>query len=67
MPHRYVEFVFPRAPLFGFLMVLAFFVAPQSRAKMNVDFNPNLDFSKYQTFAYIGGVEHLVSCRLIPT
>lgn len=66
MPHRYVEFVFPRAPLFGFLMVLAFFVAPQSRAKMNVDFNPNLDFSKYQTFAYIGGVEHLVMLQVNP-
>lgn len=66
MPHRYVEFVFQRAPLFCFLTVLAFFVAPQSRAKMNVDFDPNLDFSKYQTFAYIGGVEHLVMLQVNP-
>jgi len=35
-------------------------------AKMAVDFNPNLDFSKYKTFAYIGGVESLVRMQLNP-
>jgi len=35
-------------------------------AKMAIDFNPNLDFSKYKTFAYIGGVESLVRLQLNP-
>jgi hypothetical protein len=46
--------------------LIAMLMAPQARAKMNVDFNPNLDFSKYKTFAYIGGVEHLVMQQLNP-
>jgi len=33
---------------------------------MATDFNPNLDFSKYKTFAYIGGVESLVMMQLNP-
>lgn len=49
-----------------FFCLLAMLLAPQARAKMNVDFNPNLDFSKYKTFAYIGGVEHLVMLQLNP-
>jgi hypothetical protein len=28
-------------------------------AKVEVDFNPNLDFSQFKTYAHIGGVEHL--------
>ena len=35
-------------------------------AKLAVDFNPNLDFTKYKTFAYIGGVESLVRMQLNP-
>jgi len=31
-----------------------------------VDFNPNLDFSKFKLFAFIGGVEQLVECKLNP-
>jgi Domain of unknown function (DUF4136) len=41
-------------------------LGPQARAKMYVDFNPNLDFSSYKTFAYIGGVEHLAMQQLNP-
>jgi hypothetical protein len=37
-----------------------------TNAKMATDFNPNLDFSKYKTFAYIGGVESLVRLQLNP-
>jgi len=48
------------------LCLLAMCLAPQASAKMNVDFNPNLDFSKYKTFAYIGGVEHLAMLQLNP-
>lgn len=50
----------------AFFILLAFLSVPQARAKMNVDFNPNLDFSKYKTFAYIGGVEHLVMLQVNP-
>ena len=34
--------------------------------KVEVDFNPNLDFSQFKTYAYIGGVEHLVMLQLNP-
>jgi hypothetical protein len=37
-----------------------------ARAKSNVDLNPNLDFTKYKTFAFIGGVEHLTMMQLNP-
>jgi Domain of unknown function (DUF4136) len=46
--------------------LIALLLAPQARAKKNVDFNPDLDFSKYKTFAYIGGVEHLEMQQLNP-
>ena len=46
--------------------LLAMLLAPSARAKMNVDFNPNLDFSKFKTFAYVGGVEHLMQEQLNP-
>jgi hypothetical protein len=48
---------------------LLFFVllgATAANGKMAIDFNPNLDFSKYKTFAYIGGVESLVRLQLNP-
>jgi Domain of unknown function (DUF4136) len=51
-------------PLTGLLFVLLCAVA--TNAKMATDFNPNLDFSKYKTFAYIGGVESLVRMQLNP-
>jgi hypothetical protein len=35
-------------------------------AKVQVDFNPEIDFSRYKTFAYIGGVEKLVMLQLNP-
>jgi hypothetical protein len=50
--------------LFGAL--IAMFVAPPAQAKLLVDFNPDLDFSKYKTFAYVGGVEHLNMLQLNP-
>jgi hypothetical protein len=33
-------------------------------AKVAIDFDPNLDFSKYKTFAYIGGQEQLLRLQL---
>ena len=37
-----------------------------ANAKMATDFNPNLDFSKFKTFAYLGGVEQLIRMQLNP-
>ena len=48
----------------GLLFVLL--CATDAKAKMATDFNPNFDFSKYKTFAYIGGVESLVRMQLNP-
>jgi len=45
--------------------VLALGAVP-ALAKSTVDFNPDLDFSKYKTFAYIGGVEHLTQQQVNP-
>lgn len=57
-----------RLGLFRSLMALLFvlFWTTAINAKMATDFNPNLDFSKYKTFAYIGGVESLVRMQLNP-
>jgi hypothetical protein len=51
-------------PLMGLLFALLWAMAID--AKMATDFNPNLDFTKYKTFAYIGGVESLVRMQLNP-
>ena len=51
-------------PIIGLLFVLLW--ATTTNAKVATDFNPNLDFSKYKTFAYIGGVESLVRMQLNP-
>ena len=45
---------------------IALITGPQAVAKRNVDFNPDLDFSKFKTFAYIGGVEQLERLQLNP-
>src|SRR5438093_13010782 len=47
------------------IVALAFLPAPAS-AKTNIDLNPNLDFTKYKTFAFIGGVEHLAMLQVNP-
>jgi hypothetical protein len=48
----------------GIVVLLA--MGLPAMAKVDVDFDPNLDFSKFKTFAYIGGVEHLVMMQLNP-
>lgn len=57
-----------RLRLFLSLTVLlsGWFWAMAANAKVTTDFNPNLDFSKYKTFAYAGGVESLVRMQLNP-
>jgi len=51
--------------LFSVLAVLSGLALPVS-AKTTIDFDPDLDFSKFKTFAYIGGVENLVMMQLNP-
>jgi hypothetical protein len=46
----------------AFLAGLVFSVS----AKTTVDFDPNIDFSKFKTFAYIGAVENLVAIEINP-
>lgn len=47
------------------LLVLALCALPAA-AKLATDFNPNFDFSKYKTFAFIGGVEDNLHKQLNP-
>jgi Domain of unknown function (DUF4136) len=48
-------------------VLLAFLLACSPLlAKTAVDFNPNLDFSKYKTFTFIGGVENLTMFQVDP-
>ncbi|HUN60446.1 MAG TPA: DUF4136 domain-containing protein [Candidatus Sulfotelmatobacter sp.] len=49
--------------LLAFLLTLA---ALPALPKTLIDFDPNLDFSRFKTFAYLGGVEHLSMMPLNP-
>ena len=50
-----------------FLLVLLALAPPgPALAKSDVDFDPNLDFSKYKKFVFIGGVENLVMLPVNP-
>ena len=57
-----------RAAIRLFLAVMALFsgLAFSASAKTTVDFDPKIDFSKFKTFAYIGGVENLVAIQMNP-
>ena len=52
------------ASLTGLLFILL--CALPAGAKVAADFNPNLDFSRFKTFAYIGGVEQLLRMQVNP-
>jgi hypothetical protein len=41
-------------------------LALSTAAKTTIDFDPSINFSKFKTFAYIGGVENLVMIQLNP-
>jgi hypothetical protein len=49
------------------LLILTLALVLPTYAKSNVDLNPNLDFTRYKTFAFIGGVEHLATRPLNPS
>ena len=46
------------------LMLLVF--TTTASAKLQLDFDPGIDYSKFKTFAYIGGVDNLVMLQLNP-
>jgi uncharacterized protein YheU (UPF0270 family) len=46
--------------------MLSLLMAFPASAKIATDFDPNLDFSKFKTFCFIGGVEQLVRMQLNP-
>ena len=50
----------------GCEIALALVLGLPMLGKVTVDFDPNVDFSKYKTFAYIDGVENLVMIHLNP-
>lgn len=52
--------------LFLLLPLFLLLLAPSALPKTLVDFDPNLDFSKFKTFAYLGGVEQLAMMPLNP-
>jgi hypothetical protein len=60
--HRQFNRAGAAIPLILFLLILA----PLAMAKKSVDFDPNLDFSKFKTFAYIGGSNMLEFRQLNP-
>jgi Domain of unknown function (DUF4136) len=47
-------------------LALFFGLAFSVSAKTTVDFDPSIDFSKFKTFAYVGGVENLVMIEMNP-
>jgi len=47
--------------------MLSLLMASPAPAKLATDFDPNLDFSSFKTFAFIGGFEQLVRMQLNPT
>lgn len=54
-----------RAKLF-LAAAMFLFVAMSAAAKAQVDFNPEIDFTQYKTFAYLGGTDQLVMLQLNP-
>jgi hypothetical protein len=46
--------------------MLSLLMAFPASAKIATDFDPNLDFSKFKAFCFIGGVEQLVRMQMNP-
>ena len=51
---------------FLLLALLSLLPTLSATAKIATDFDPNLDFSRFKSFAFIGGVEQLVRMQLNP-
>ncbi len=63
--HSVVNYRYMKALMF-MLLLGAFLFALPLRAKTVVDFDPNLDYSKYKTYAFLGGIDNLVSLVVNP-
>lgn len=50
--------------MFFFGLLAFLFAALPALAKTATDFNPNLDFSKYKSFAFLGSVENMVMLQI---
>jgi len=48
------------------ILIILCGLVPAVSAKTTIDFDPRIDFSKFKTFAYLGGVENLVSIEMNP-
>ena len=48
------------------ILIILCGLVPVASAKITIDFDPRIDFSKFKTFAYLGGVENLVSIQMNP-
>lgn len=48
------------------ILIILSCILPVVSAKTTIDFDPRIDFSKFKTFAYLGGVENLVSIQMNP-
>jgi hypothetical protein len=48
------------------ILIILSGLVPAVSAKTTIDFDPRIDFSKFKTFAYLGGVENLVSIQMNP-
>ena len=59
------HFQFYNAAAAAFFLFTLILSSP-ALAKMGVDFDPNLDFSKFKTFAYVGGANMLEFRQLNP-
>jgi hypothetical protein len=51
---------------FALPVVFLLLLSLPASAKVVVDFDPSVDFSKFKTFAYIGGVDSLASMQINP-
>lgn len=48
------------------LLFVSAALVSRTQAKTAIDFDPNLDYAKFKTFAYLGGEEHLAMLPLNP-
>lgn len=48
------------------ILIILSGLVPVVSAKTTTDFDPNIDFGKFKTFAYVGAVENLVSIAIDP-
>jgi hypothetical protein len=48
------------------ILIILSGLVPAVSAKTTIDFDPRIDFSNFKTFAYLGGVENLVSIQMNP-